>query len=139
MKILFLLIIFNIALMSQEIDSARAIIINNQVLKFQNILRTIESQYVDTVDIQKASEAAFRKLLSEVDNQSYYFTDEEYKNIVKQQKGESTYGVGLDTKTFQDTVYVSSILKNSSADSSDIQIGDIILFADDTKISGANS
>jgi len=139
MKIIFLFTFLNLALFSQGIDSSRAKIINSQVLKFQNLLQTIETQFVDTVDLQKASEAAFRTLLSEVDNQSYYFTEEEYKNIVRQQKGESTYGIGIEIKTFQDTVYVTKVLKNSSADSNDIQIGDIILFADDEKVSGTAS
>lgn len=139
MKILFLLFICNLALFSQEIDSSRAIIINEQVSKFQNLLKTIETHYVDSVDLKKVAEASFKAMLKELDNQSFYYTDEEYKNMVRQQKGESQYGIGIEFKVFQDTCYVTKIIPNSSADSIGLELGDIILYADGEKISGTNS
>ena len=139
MRIFILLIFLNIALLSQEIDSNRAIIINNQVAKFQNLLRTIETQYVDSVDLVKVAEASFKAMLKELDNQSFYFTEEEYKNLVRQQEGKSTYGIGIEFKIFQDTCYVSKVLPNSSADSIGLEVGDILLFADGQKITGPNS
>lgn len=140
MKILLLLLItFNLALFAQEIDSSRAIIINNQVSKFQNLLKTIELHYVDSVDLVKISEAAYKAMLKELDQQSFYWTEEEYKSIVNQQQGVSTYGIGATFLAINDSIFITDIIPNSSADSAGLEIGDIILFVDDKKVSGNGS
>ena len=139
MRFFLIFLICNIALLSQEIDSSRAIIINNQVSKFKNILLTSESHFVDSVDLVKISEAAFKAMLKELDKQAFYWTESEYKNIVNQQKGVSSYGIGLSFLAFQDTIYISDVQENSQADSLGIEIGDIVLFVEGTKVSGANN
>jgi len=135
---LFILILFFNHLYCQD-SGNRDVIINNQVVKFQSLLYSIESQYVDSVDIEKIAEASFKALLRELDNQSYYFTSSEYKEIVRQQKGESSYGIGISFKVFQDTCYITDVIPNSSADSIGLEVGDVILFADGQKITGSNS
>lgn len=139
MKLFLLFLFINIALLGQEIDSSRAIIINNQVSKFQNLLKTIELHYVDSIDLVKVSEAAYKAMLKELDEQSFYWTAEEYKQIVNQQKGISSYGIGASFLSINDTIYITDIIPNSSADSADIEIGDIVLFVDDKKVSGAGN
>lgn len=139
MKLFFLLIIFNVALFCQETDSNRAIIINNQVSKFQNLLKVIDKDYVDSVGLVRITEAAYRAMLKELDIQSLYWTTEEYKQILNQQKGISTYGIGTSFLAFNDTVYISNIIPNSSSDSVGLEIGDIVLFVDNEKVSGVGN
>lgn len=137
MKLLFLLITFNIALFCQEIDSNRAIIINNQVSKFQNLLKVIDKDYVDSVGLVKITEAAYRAMLKELDVQSLYWTTEEYKQILNQQKGVSTYGIGANFIAIEDSVFINEIIPNSAADSAGLEVGDVILFVGDEKVSGS--
>ncbi len=95
--------------------------------KFQDLLRLVTANYLDSVNVAKASDAAFLAFLKELDPQSVYYNTETYKSL-KQQNTGVVLGVGINIVVVNDTIFVFSVVENSPADSADIRAGDKILF-----------
>jgi len=133
--ILILLFIFCFAnsLFLQPSENVR--IINEQTAKFKEILDIATQNYVDSVDIKKITEAAFSAMLKELDDYSNYLSAEQYKRISEINKGKSI-GFGINVVQIEDSIIVANVVKNSSADSNGIVIGDKIIFIDDIKTTG---
>ncbi len=140
MKKSILIILLNIicslsTLFSQVSDNSR--IINEQAAKFKEILEIATQNYVDSVDVKKITEAAFSAMLKELDQFSNYLTSEQYKRIAELNKGKGV-GIGINVVQIADSIVVANVVKNSSADSNSISIGDKIIFIDDVKTTGMN-
>jgi len=129
MKKSILIILLNIicslsTLFSQVSDNSR--IINEQAAKFKEILEIATQNYVDSVDVKKITEAAFSAMLKELDQFSNYLTSEQYKRIAELNKGKGV-GIGINVVQIADSIVVANVVKNSSADSNSISIGDKII------------
>ncbi len=140
MKKILLIILLNIicslsTLFSQVSENSR--IINEQTAKFKEILEIATQNYVDSVDVKKITEAAFSAMLKELDQFSNYLTSEQYKRIAELNKGKGV-GIGINVVQIADSIVVANVIKNSSADSNSISIGDKIIFVDDVKTTGMN-
>jgi len=112
-----------------------------QTQKFQILLQTISKYYKDTVNIRKISEAAFNAMLKDLDPFSDYYSAETYKAINDTYKGNSL-STGLSIISLNDTLTVTTITKNSPADSLGILTGDKILFVNGqnaVKLSGGDA
>lgn len=129
-KILLLIIL------SSFLSYANNDIIESQAVKFKEILKKVDESYVDSVDLIKISDAAFKAMLQDLDKQSYYFNQDEYLRIKNKQSGTSAVGIGVEFSIINDTLTVKSTIKNSPADSIGLKIGDIILFVDGKSLIG---
>lgn len=112
--------------------------IETQVSKFREILRLVDENYVDSVDINELSEKSFKMMLQSLDKQSYYFNQEEYARIKNKTGGKSEVGIGVKIEVIGDTVVVTNVIKDSPADSSGIGLGDIIIFVDGKSMIGVS-
>ncbi|HOV92701.1 MAG TPA: S41 family peptidase [Candidatus Kapabacteria bacterium] len=112
-----------------QIDSATQYQINFEANKYKYILETIYQNYIDSVNIEKISANAYKKLLNSLDPQSVYYSKEEYEVLQSQNKGEGE-GIGIDIVPLHDTLTIIYIAKNSPADSVGLKPGDKILFID---------
>lgn len=112
--------------------------IDEQAVKFKEILRLVDENYVDTVDLESLSEIAFKQMLQSLDNQSFYFNKEEYLKIKNQTSGSSEIGIGVSIEAIDDTIYVTGVVKNSPADSLGLRSGDVIIFVDGKSLIGVS-
>ena len=124
--LLFELIAFNF--LSAEEDK-----ILYQAQKFKYMLETINAQYADTVDFEKLCDKTFSFMLKSLDEQSLYYSNDEYKKIKESYSGVNV-GVGLEVVKLGDTLYVYEVYKKSSADSAGLVAGDKIMFINGTSV-----
>ncbi|HRT67713.1 MAG TPA: hypothetical protein P5216_03125, partial [Bacteroidota bacterium] len=122
-NLFILLFPFFINFAYSQIDSATQYQINYQANKYKYMLETIYQNYIDSVNIEKISDNAFKKLLNSLDPQSVYYSKEEYEILQSQNKGEGE-GIGIDIVPLHDTLTIIYIAKNSPADSVGLKPGD---------------
>ncbi|MDQ1265644.1 MAG: hypothetical protein QG635_795 [Bacteroidota bacterium] len=103
--------------------------------KFKYLLETAYKNYIDTVDIDKISDAAYKAMLNELDPFSVYNPPEKQKQVDNRSKG-SSEGIGIEIAVLNDTAYIYSVIEGSPADSAGIKTGDKALFIDGSNIAG---
>jgi carboxyl-terminal processing protease len=131
--ILFLIISINWNCISQnsEIDKT----IEYQAQKFKYILETAAKNHPDSLDIIKISDKAFEALLQSMDKESYYYSKSVLKKVQENHKGIS-YGVGVETVSIRDSVYVIQLFPATPAAEAGIGVGDQIVGVDGKKTLG---
>lgn len=111
--------------------------INFQAQKFKYLLENAYTNHLDSLNIEKSSETAFKALLKSLDSQSEYYTSTELKEVKERNIG-SADGLGLQVVIVSDSVLVASVSKGSTADSAGLTRGDKILFVRDKSLAGMN-
>ncbi len=103
--------------------------------RIEEILRFIESNYVDTLNQNVIAVDAINHILKQLDPHSSYITPEEYDD--HNEKMEGVYkGIGIETLKLRDTFYVLDIKDGSPADESELSIGDAIITIEGDTVSG---
>lgn len=96
--------------------------LSSQLEKFKTLLSYSLQFHKDTVDMNKSAEAAFNSYLQALDDKSYYFSAERYKELKVANTGVKK-SFGISQIVFADTSYVFRIEEFSSADSNGILPG----------------
>ncbi|MBN1924775.1 MAG: S41 family peptidase [Prolixibacteraceae bacterium] len=108
---------------------------NEQSLKFNRLLRLVESYYVDTVNIEKLTEVAIISLLAELDPHSVYISKEDVEKMNEPLKG-SFEGIGISFNILRDTLMVLQTIPGGPSEKVGLVAGDRILYVDDELIAG---
>lgn len=116
-------------------DSLRKVKIQNAEIKFKELLKIANENYVDEFDIEVLTEKTFQYMLNNLDPQSLYWTSSDYKKIKEINKG-SIVGTGINIVSIKDTIYIYSVNANSPAYLSGIKSGSKILFINSIPVSG---
>ena len=93
----------------------RLSIINSGSNKLNNLLRLVDDQYVDTVNVNDLVEKAMPQILSELDPHSVYISAKDMQIANDDLKG-SFSGVGIEFIIRQDTLHVQNVIKNGPAE-----------------------
>ena len=126
--LLVFLLLFNVTeTYSQSVQS--------QVAKFNWLLRTVDSFYVDSVDVNKLTEAAIVKLLSELDPHSVYISADEVQQMNEPLQG-SFEGIGISFNIFRDTLLVLQTIPGGPSEKVGLMAGDRIIYVNDELIAG---
>ena len=99
--------------------------------KIEALLRVIEQQYVDTVDIEAIVEQTLPKVLAELDPHSVYIPAQKVEESNQELKG-SFSGIGIQFMIQADTIYVSNIIHGGPAEKVGLMAGDRIVTIDDS-------
>ena len=104
--------------------------------KLNSIIRIIEENYVDTVNMSELVEDALPHIISELDPHSVYIP-----KVLAQEVGteldSSFSGVGIQFTIQEDTIYVNSVVKQGPAEDVGIIAGDRIVTVDDSLFVGS--
>jgi carboxyl-terminal processing protease len=100
--------------------------VNMQLVKLNQILRTVRDNYVDEPDASKMLEGAIRGMLEELDPHSVYIPAEDQKRISEQFKGEFE-GIGITFSIQNKWLTVVSPVPGTPADKLGIRAGDRII------------
>jgi carboxyl-terminal processing protease len=92
-------------------------------------LQVISENYVDSVDYEKANEAAVQGMLLSLDPHSNYFTPEEYRRLMQDQESRFT-GIGVSILRHRDGVYVQTPIEGTPAAKAGLRFGDRIIEVD---------
>ena len=103
--------------------------------KFRTVLRLIQSDYVDELDMDSLIEASFPDLMASLDPHSAYIPAEELQ-VVNDDLSGSFSGVGVSFQILNDTVQVMDVVPGGPAEKVGIQAGDRIIKADTTILTG---
>ncbi len=104
---------------------------------FMDVLKKINTEYVETPDMSKVQEGAMRGLMEALDPYSSYLSKESAQEIEKR-KAAGTSGVGMVLSKRGDVVYVVSVQPNGPADSAGLRAGDYLMSLDGASIEDKN-
>lgn len=113
----------------------RLTIVNNGSSRLNNLLRIIDDQYVDKVNIDSLVDKAIPTILSELDPHSVYISAKDAQAAADDLHG-SFSGVGIEFVIRQDTIRVQNVIKNGPAEKAGIIAGDKIVYVDGKKFVG---
>lgn len=100
-----------------------------------SVLRLIEDQYVDSIQMDSIQDKAIPLILSELDPHSTYLSAEMNRRENEGLMG-SFDGIGVLFNRFTDTVVVTRVLEGGASERAGIKAGDRILRADTSSLVG---
>jgi len=103
--------------------------------KLQRILKVIESDYVDTVDMQRITEKTISMLLAELDPHSYYSPPAEKESFDQEISG-AFEGIGIEFNVVSDTIVVVSAISGGPSEKLGIRAGDRIVKIEEEVVAG---
>jgi carboxyl-terminal processing protease len=92
---------------------------------FARVMSYIERSYVDPPDQSKLVEAAIKGMVSSLDENSAYFTPEEYAELRKEAEG-LFVGVGLELGTHEGQIVVVAPIEGAPAERAGVRPGDVL-------------
>ena len=113
----------------------RLSIINSSSNKVNNLLRIVDDQYVDTVNVNDLVEKVMPQILAELDPHSVYISAKDMEIANDDLKG-SFSGVGIEFVIRQDTLHVQNVIGNGPAERAGLIAGDKIVMVDDKPFTG---
>ncbi|HWS88977.1 MAG TPA: S41 family peptidase [Pyrinomonadaceae bacterium] len=96
---------------------------------YREALSVISENYVDSVDYEKANEAALQGMLFSLDPHSSFFTPAEYRRLLQDQESRFT-GIGVSILRHRDGVYVQTPIEGTPAAKAGLRFGDRIVEVD---------
>ena len=110
-------------------------IINTSSNKLNALLRIIDDQYVDTVNMGELVEEAMPQILSELDPHSSYIPGKDLEAVNADLKG-SFSGIGIQFTIQNDTIHVNSVIQGGPSEKVGLMAGDRIVEVDDSAFVG---
>lgn len=110
-------------------------IINTSSNKLNALLRIIDDQYVDTVNISDLVEEAMPQILSELDPHSSYIPAKDLEAVTADLKG-SFSGIGIQFTIQNDTIHVNNVIQGGPSEKVGLMAGDRIVEVDDSAFVG---
>jgi carboxyl-terminal processing protease len=99
------------------------------------VLRFIESKYVDSIDTDFLHNQAIEQLLAQLDPHSVYISPEELRAVQEDMSG-NFEGIGVEFLMLEDTIQVVSPLSGGPSETAGIMAGDKIVTINDTAVAG---
>lgn len=103
--------------------------------RVEELLRFIESKYVDSIDVDTLLDDAVYALIQNLDPHSEYLTPSEVEEINNQMEGHYR-GIGIEVCMVDDTACIYKIFEASPAITSGLKTGDKIIKVNEKNIAG---
>ena len=103
--------------------------------KLRTVLRLVETEYVDKIDVDSLIESTLPNLLSSLDPHSAYIPSEELTGVNDDLAG-SFSGVGVQFQIVNDTVRIMEVIPGGPAEKVGLLQGDRIIKADTVSLTG---
>lgn len=111
--------------------------VTGPVGRVEEIVRFIESKYVDSLDSDALIESAIRSIMDDLDPHSIYLSENQLKSVSEQMNGYYR-GIGVESFYIDDTLRISRVVSGSPADKTGIQPFDRIIAIGDSTVAGVN-
>ena len=98
---------------------------SKQLEIFTNVLREVQTQYVDEVSPEQAVGSAIRGMLSQLDPYTVYYPEDQIEDVRLLQTG-AYGGIGCTIQRVEDKIFISSIHPGGPAHKAGLQVGDQI-------------
>lgn len=113
-----------------DINQVRA-----QSVKYQRLMALIDAFYVDTVNLERLTEDAIVKVLSDLDPHSVYISAEDVKAMNEPLEG-GFYGIGIQFAVLRDTLVVQDVVAGGPSEKVGLRAGDRIVAVEGENIAG---
>ena len=120
---------------AQHFAGNRLGIINGSTNKLNALLRIIDDQYVDTVDMADLVEKAMPQILAELDPHSVYIPAQKVEMVNSELEG-SFSGIGIQFTIQEDTIHINQVIKGGPSEKVGLMAGDRIVMVDDSLFVG---
>lgn len=120
---------------SNHFAGNRLSIINTSSNKLNDLLRIVDNQYVDSVDMTDLVEKAMPQILAELDPHSMYISAKDLEDTNAELKG-SFSGIGVAFTIQHDTIYISDVIQGGPSEKVGLMAGDRIITVDDSLFVG---
>jgi len=120
---------------TKHYSGSRLGIINSSSNKLNALLRIIDDQYVDTVNMTDLVENAMPQILAELDPHSKYIPAKDLEAANSELEG-SFSGIGIQFRIQNDTIHVNSVIKGGPSEKVGLMPGDQIIKVNDTLFVG---
>lgn len=112
--------------------------VNASLQIFNSVVKELQSNYVDTFDVEKSVETAIAAMLNKLDPYTEYMprkVQEEFRSLNTGEYG----GIGSYILARNGNVYISGPHKGSPSDRAGLKPGDLIMMIDTTTVLGMTS
>jgi len=120
---------------SNQFSGSNFKIINTSSNKINSLLRIIDNQYVDSVDMNDLVEKAMPQILNELDPHSVYIPAKDLEAVNSELEG-SFSGIGIHFSIQNDTIHVNNVIQGGPSEKVGLIAGDRIISVDDTAFVG---
>jgi len=120
---------------ARHYGGSRLGIINGSSNKLNALLRVVEDQYVDTVNINELVEDAMPQILAELDPHSMYIPAKNFEQVNSELEA-SFSGIGVQFTIQEDTIHVNAVVAGGPSEKVGILAGDRIITVDDSLFVG---
>ncbi len=120
---------------TKHFSGSRLGIINGSSNKLNALLRIIDDQYVDTVNMEELVENAMPEILAQLDPHSKYIPAKDLEAANSELEG-SFSGIGIQFRIQSDTIHVNSVIKGGPSEKVGIMPGDQIIRVNDSLFVG---
>jgi carboxyl-terminal processing protease len=103
--------------------------------RVEEVLRYVESRYVEEVDREELIEKAIDRFLEELDPHSNYISADELQNVNESLEG-NFVGIGVEFDIIKDTILVLSVISKGPSEKLGIMAGDRIVQIEDSIVAG---
>lgn len=110
-------------------------IINGSSNKLNALLRVIDDQYVDTVNMTDLVEKAMPQILAELDPHSTYIPAQKLEEVNSELEG-SFSGIGVQFTIQEDTIHINSVVPGGPSEKVGLMAGDRIVMVNDSLFVG---
>ena len=110
-------------------------IINGSSNKLNALLRIVDDQYVDTVNMTDLVEKAMPQILAELDPHSTYIPAQNLEEVNSELEG-SFSGIGIQFTIQNDTIHVNAVIQGGPSEKVGLMAGDRIVNVDDSLFVG---
>src|SRR5210317_78080 len=104
---------------------------SKQLEIFTNVLREVQTQYVDDVAVEQAVGSAIRGMLKELDPYTVYYPEDQIEDVRLLQTGEYG-GVGCVIQKVDGAIMISEVNDRGPAFDAGLRVGDILTKVGDT-------
>jgi len=103
--------------------------------KVEELLTLINSQYVDTVDVNELTEEVMADLISKLDPHSVYIPASDLETVNSELEG-SFNGIGVQFNIQNDTITIVSVISGGPSEKVGLLAGDRIVLVNDSNFTG---
>ncbi|NNE14307.1 MAG: S41 family peptidase [Saprospiraceae bacterium] len=112
--------------------------VSHQDGRIEEILRFIETNYVDSLNHDVIAVDAIKHILRQLDPHSSYISPDQWEDHNEKMEGEYN-GIGIETLMLKDTFFICRLLEEGPAEKAGIRVGDALLQINGDTIAGNNT
>ncbi len=120
---------------AKHFAGSRLGIINGSSNKLNALLRIVDDQYVDTVNMTDLVEKALPEILAELDPHSTYIPAQNAEEVNSELEGKFS-GIGIQFTIQSDTIHINSVIQGGPSEKVGLMAGDRIITVDDSLFVG---